>query len=443
MKYAADQVRTDDTRIFSPLLYQLSYSGAFTLVYRFFVLISSLYVLKWKNSCLRTGKTAILEEVRIPGQDIVATLLSLSPREASEVLKKLEEHELLRVGEAMLRYGHLKSHFSKENKKNITTSNKESVLSSGKERLSNVLDSTFLSEKMKQDLEERMRQEQTTAEPSEGQDAKPSRKEEYSFLKMVAENHSSLEIVRALYTVAFGKKRAEELIKKLIRGQLSNDFSFLHHYTEEQIYKVIHKEGPTLVSFVMEMMARSKAAKVLTFLAEQERREVITHMIQRKTPNIEACRTIRDLLRNKLKRLEDTASEQGGGGMETLVDIVSYLSFSEQQEVINHIEDEDIKKNLERDVFSWNLVKRLSSSQLQQVNQKLDNHELALLLTLKEEQARELVFSGLSKNRIELVKEEEDLLIRSPALLQQAEEVRERFFALAKNQLEQEDGIII
>lgn len=360
-------------------------------------------------------------------QKIAATFLTLSPMEAAETLRKLEEYEVLKVGDALLKYGHICFNLAKTERK---TPAEEAELEAQQE----------LSSFIKAYSPQRQLLDNTkNTEPSK---KTPPIEETQSFLRIIADNHSSLEVIRALYRIAFGSKKAEKLIRTLIQMQLSEDFSFLHAYSAQKIHQVIRKENALIISFIMEILHADKAAKLLTLFSQEQRAEIISSIAKRAVPNIQVCQTIKAMLKNKLKQLDEKEREMPGG-ISTLTNIMKHLPFSHQEQLINNISDTEIKADLEKNIVTWELIRKLPQTKLQELCQAISDEELALILCLKEAGSHAVLSLAISKNRLQLVQEEMQVMLSTTASKGKAEEAKRRFFSLAKQSLHFIDEIVV
>ena len=360
-------------------------------------------------------------------QKIAATFLSLSPMEAAEALKKLTEHQALKVGAALLQYGHIRFNLSQALDDNNYSSQKKSNNGDVSEQdISNFIDA------YKQSNDHFSPQLLSQKKKTNGDISSLKKIEGESFLRIIADDHSSLEVVKALYQTAYGNKKAMYLIRKLIHSQLADDFSFLHKYTTKEVYSVIKNESVSIISFVMEVMEAQKSATILTMLSEELRGEVILYIAKRKLPHIQACQTIRNVLKDKLKNnAEHNQKAINTGGVDSLVDILSYMPFAQQQELIETIQDKKLKTDIEKKAMDWKFLLKLPSNVLKKIFQEFSDSEITLLLCLKEEGSKEVVKQSVSENRIQKIEEEINYL-QNNISLQKAEELKKRFFMLAK-----------
>ncbi len=387
-------------------------------------------------------------------QKIAATFLSLSPMKAAEVLKHLNEYQALKVGEALCQYGHIRFNLSQILKKDLSVSQENNDTTVTEKDISRFIDAYKQShpQASPQILSRVQKQKDMHTDTllhglgtgTVSLNPSSEKMESESFLRIIADDHSSLEVIKALYRTAYGDKKAAYLMRKLVHSQLSDDFSFLHRYTTKEIYAVINTESVPIISFVMEVMESSKSAALLTMLSEEQRGEVILYIAKRKLPNIQACQTIRNVLKDKLKKNEEhKKATVSTGGVDALMEILSHMPFSQQKQLIDTIQDKELKMGIEEKIMNWKLLFKLPSSILQTIFQAYTDGDIALLLCLQEEYAQELIKQSVSENRMQKIEEEMLYLQKSNVSLRKAKELRDAFFKSNKQYLSYMDEEVL
>lgn len=320
-------------------------------------------------------------------QKVAHVLLSLSPKDAANVLKPLSEDELMFVGESILKFAKTIS------KKNTTT------------------DNAF---------------------------AETETNDEQSSMRLPVSDFSELEVVKALYRITFGQNRAIQLIEKLLRRNLDHRLSFLKKYSSQHIFSTIQKESNNVIGLVLGSLAPRVAAEIIRLFDSEKRRDIIKVIAIQNHPNPIVIETIESILRKNLDALvQEDKKNTTLDGEHNLFLILDRLDSNGQDAILDNLEDAKMRERLEYKLFSWSSLELLSTKTMEQILAEFDNKDLARLMLIDGIDANSVLPQIISEGRMKFIEEEYDLLkddfISRPHELRLAMETKRRFFSMIKN----------
>lgn len=313
-------------------------------------------------------------------QKIAETLLSLSPQEAANVLKTLDEHELLSVGESILK-----------NTRRFYTTKKDSRSSK-----------LTLSDKLPE-----FPPQHTDTDSTDNTE----NTQESTFLKLTAKDFSELEVVKALYRIAFGSKRSQELIRKLLQINLQQRLSFLNNYSTDQLFIVISKESIQVISLVISVLKPHLAAQLLYLFDSSIKNDIIVRIVNQKTPSEKILRIMEETLKRNLSALAiQDKKKTAPNGENNLVRILEQLNYQTQENILSTLKDNALKERILYRLFSWLDLEALNQREIEQILEQYSNKDLAKLLLIDGVVARNTLQTIISKNKMLLITDELDAI---------------------------------
>lgn len=325
-------------------------------------------------------------------QKVAQVMLSLSPKDAANVLRPLDENELLFVGEAII------MHAKESNKKNAQA---KDIISTEKDF--------------------------DRAATKEGQ----------SFLRIAVDDFSEFDVVKALYKIAFGEKRAIDLVQKLFRRKLVNQLSFLGKYSSRHLFAALHKESTQVISLVLGTLKPRLSAEVIRLFNAEKRKDIIKAIAIQQQPMPAAIKAVENVLREKLNEMVRLDQDKEMlDGEHNLYLILERLSPKNQDEILENIGDAAMRERLEYQLFSWTSLEFVSQKDIEHIFNKFDNKELASLMLVDGVDAEGVLSTMLSESRMRFIEDElslmkRDLLTQSKEM-KNAIEIKRRFFSLVK-----------
>ncbi len=305
---------------------------------------------------------------------IAEAILSLHPHKAADVLRRLDERTLIAVGEAILKH----------------------------EETSRLVKKEYA----------------TTA----------------ALKREIEPHNSSLEVVKALYRVAFGIERSQELVKKILRRKIQRKLDFLKVYKNDEILRVIQNESPFVISIVLSAMNSRNAAQVLTMFSQAMRAAVISQIAQQKNPEASIINIIEQTLKKKLHEL--TAREKfetDTGGVKGLSNILRHMDAEAQHILLNDLRDDALAIELEESLFSWELCFSVPKKHMSEILEKFTLYELAKIVTLCGDNACKAITHGLSMRNATLLEDEIALCKNDPMAKMNAKQLQKRLCNAVQN----------
>ena len=102
--------------------------------------------------------------------------------------------------------------------------------------------------------------------------------EEFNGLLNKAREEGGVETAREMLEKAYGKKRADELLKKAMPLEGKIPFQYLRDADNERVYLLIKDENPGVQSMVLSHLEPKKAAKIINLMTAEEKKEVVMRL---------------------------------------------------------------------------------------------------------------------------------------------------------------------
>ncbi len=299
-------------------------------------------------------------------QKSVELLFCLPPRKAAEVLKDIPQHRLCSLGVHLYQYYEQHYHTqSAHSPKQNTSDNAEAQI----------------------------------------------------LYRQVEQPQQALLWVKDLYTLAFGKKKGEAQTHKIVRALFSQKFDFLRSYTATQIYQATQHESEQLLALLFLCLDSHQSGALLALCSPERRRDIVKAIIHMQAPNPEILESVKAMLNQRLIQIAATQPRQEqpeASGTKTLTHILSHLSPSMRTTMLAYLDDDEIKRQIQKDAFSWKELHTIPVREREALLKPYSMRDLALILLNEEQQAADFITEGLSTSNRALLEEEMQLLRTLP-----------------------------
>jgi flagellar motor switch protein FliG len=206
-----------------------------------------------------------------------------------------------------------------------------------------------------------------------------------------------------------------------------------------QIYNLLKDEQPQTVAFLLSHLASAKAAEVFMMLSGEMREEVIERLgTIESTPRDLVAKIVRKLSRHVAGKANQTY--QVSGGVRSVADLLNHLDKENSKNLLGRIEERNsvLGSAVRRKMFSFEDIRRLSSSDLQRVLREVDSSHLAVAMKSATESLRESIYGAISKRAAESLRDEIGML--GPVRLKDVEVAQDAIIQVVRRL--EEDGSI-
>ncbi len=264
------------------------------------------------------------------------------------------------------------------------------------------------------------------------------------FLKEMGEEpviEVGVENVRNILEKAFGKEKAEEMLKKVGTPLTKQPFYSLSNIDPKMIANFIKSEHPQTIAVILAHLDPMQAAKTLSFLPEALQTDVILRMAQLETVSPEVVKELEEALEEEVKSAGGAESHQVGG-VEPVAEILNNVSKEVEDRILSAIEEEnpDLAEEIRKKMFVFEDLIYVDDRGIQTILKEVSNEDLLLALKAASEAVKEKIFKNMSKRAAEMIKE--DLETMGPVKLSDVEQAQLNIIKIAR-QLAEEGKIVI
>ena len=306
-------------------------------------------------------------------QQAALLLMSLGEAEASEVLKYMDAKEVQRIGAAMASLN------------NVT-----------KEMAGNILD-VFIT-----DVEDQ-----------------------------TAFGVGTEDYVRKVLTNAFGAKKADTFIDRILIGHDVQGLDALKWMSSKDVVDIIDGEHPQIVAIVIAYLEAEQAAEVIELMAEDQRAEVVMRIARLNDVQQSALAEIESLIASKSNDATKSRTEKVGGD-KVAANIVNALQASRGEEILEQIKErnEELSERIQEMMFVFDTLLTVDDRGIQSILREISNDLLVVALKGCDPAIRDKILGNMSKRAGTLLRE--DMEAKGPIRLSEVETAQKEILDVAR-----------
>ncbi|MFQ3546896.1 MAG: flagellar motor switch protein FliG [Termitinemataceae bacterium] len=220
-----------------------------------------------------------------------------------------------------------------------------------------------------------------------------------------------VDTARALLAAAFGKEKAEGILRRVVPEAVESPFSFMEDLSSEQLLILLKDEDIPVLTLVLSQLSPQKAAQYIKHLSPERRVQVMKRLAKMEKTSPEILEKVAEVLRDRAHRLGNTDTTEVDGKA-ALAAILRYADPSVGEEILESLEEQnpDLGKEIKERLYTLDDVIRCDERALQQKLRTMEDREIALLLKGQRPEFIDKIKSNLSANRRAMVEEERELL---------------------------------
>ncbi len=265
------------------------------------------------------------------------------------------------------------------------------------------------------------------------------------FYEMIMANQyiiqGGLNYARQMLEAARGKKKSEDLIKKVEAAVEVSAFYLLQTVDDKQLLNFLQNEHPQTAALILANLKPQQAAAILSEMPEETQFEIAYRVATMEKTSPELIEDIENVLREQL------GSVFGGGlsktgGVEALADILNSVSRTSEKNILSSLRERntELANEITDLMFVFEDIAHLPSSAIQTILKEIDSKTLALALKATSNELKELIFKNMSERAAKMLKEELDYL--GPVRVKEVEEAQKNILETARR-LEEQGQIML
>ena len=265
--------------------------------------------------------------------------------------------------------------------------------------------------------------------------------EEFNGLLNKAREEGGVETAREMLEKAYGKKRADELLKKAMPLEGKIPFNYLKDADNERVYLLIKDENPGVQSMVLSHLEPKKAAKIINLMTPEEKKEVVMRLAKMEPVSPDVLRRVDQAMHEK--SLNQTVEKaENIDGRNALAQILKKMDVGAENDILSYLseDDPDLGQDLRSRLFTMEDVVKADDRFVQEKLREMSEVDIAYLVATKPDDFREKILSNISAGRRAEVRAQEDIL--KPMRRSDCEKITSEFFSKLRRAFEEGHLII-
>lgn len=254
---------------------------------------------------------------------------------------------------------------------------------------------------------------------------------EFQSLLENARKSGGVETAREMLTKAYGKTRADEMLKKAMPLEGKKPFDYLNEADNQRIYQLVKDENVGVQSLVLSHLDPKKAASVINLMNEDEKKQVVLRLAKMEPISPEILRRVDQAMHEK-SLTQTTERAENIDGRNALAQILKKMDASSESEILNSLaeDDPDLGIDLRSRLFTMEDVIAADDRFIQERLREMPEKEIAYLIAAKPDDFRNKILDNISSSRRMEVLEQEDIL--KPMRRADCEKITSQFFSILR-----------
>ncbi len=260
--------------------------------------------------------------------------------------------------------------------------------------------------------------------------------EEFNALVKQAKTEGGVETAREMLEKAYGKTRADQLMKKAMPHQGEVPFRYLTDMENERVYQLLKGENVGVQTIVLSHLGPKQAAGVINSMQADEKKEVVLRLAKMEPVSPDIIRRIDQAMHEKSLHQEIDDSENIDG-RNALAQILKKMDSGTEKDILSYLSDDDpdLGQDLRSRLFTIDDVVNADDQFVQKRLAEMKESEIAYLIAAKPDDFREKILSNISAGRRAEVRDQEDIL--KPMRRSDCEAVTTEFLGKLRRAFEQ------
>lgn len=255
-------------------------------------------------------------------------------------------------------------------------------------------------------------------------------------------SQGGVNYARDMLENALGKRKADEIISRLMASLEEQPFSFAREMDSKILANVLRNEHSQTIALVLSHLEAEQASHILSMLTPEQQINTATKIALMEHVAPDTLKDLAQVLADKFSVHATKGSFSEVGGIKSLVNILNKADRATEKVILERMDADNpsLAEEIRKRLFVFEDIITLEDAAIQKVVQEVDKRDLALAVKGSNTEVQERIFQNISKRAGELLREE--ILYLGPIRLRDVEEAQQRIVAVIR-QLDEEGSIII
>lgn len=266
--------------------------------------------------------------------------------------------------------------------------------------------------------------------------------EEFHTISMAREYvmQGGVEYAKKVLRQSLPPDRAREILDRLTKYlDQGPGFANLRKADPKLLSKIIQKEHPQTIAFILSHLDASKAANAIESLPTDLQVEVARRMADLEEISPDVVKKVSTVLNEKIVAMSGSSIEVQG--VKTVAEILNRMGRTEAKALLDKLEQDnpELTANIRQLMFVFDDIQYLPDKAIQEILKRADKNMLTIALKGAREELQEKFFGNMSSRAVETLREELSFL--GPVRVSEVNEAQASITEIVR-QLE-EEGVIV
>ncbi len=250
-----------------------------------------------------------------------------------------------------------------------------------------------------------------------------------------------VEYAKKILRKSLPPERCREILDRLTKYlDQGPGFQNLRKADPRLLSKIIQKEHPQTIAFILSHLDAAKAANAIASLPTDLQVEVSRRMASLEEISPEVVKKVSSILDKKLISMAGSSIEVQG--VKTVAEILNRMGRTESKNILDKLEQEtpELAAHIRQLMFVFDDIQFLPDKGLQEILKRVDKNVLTVALKGASKELQEKFFRNMSSRAVETLKEEMSFM--GPVRVSDVTEAQASVTEIVR-QLEEEGVIVV
>ena len=235
--------------------------------------------------------------------------------------------------------------------------------------------------------------------------------EEFNGIANKVSQSGGVETARDILIKAYGRKRADELLKKAMPMEGRIPFAYLKGLDTERVSLLIKDENVGVQALVLSYLPAEQSAALINKMDDESKKEVVMRLAKMEPVSPEVLRRVDQAMHEKSLH-QTVETSENIDGRNALAQILKKMDVSSENDILSNLseEDPDLGEDLRSRLFTYDDVVNADDKFIQNKLREMSEVDIAYLIAGKTQDFQEKILSNISANRRAEVREQDKIL---------------------------------
>jgi flagellar motor switch protein FliG len=214
-----------------------------------------------------------------------------------------------------------------------------------------------------------------------------------------------IDYAKEVLVEALDTNQAMKIIERVRRSTDLADLDSLETQHPEQFFNLLSEEHPQTIAFILSQLSHEKAGNLFSKLDENVRNDVILRLATMSTIDTSLASEVAKGLSSSL---DMRVVHEKVGGEDKTASILNHTGQTITESALKALSElsPEVAKEIEKRMYTFELILRLEDKDVQRILKDLDFKELAMALKVARPELKNRLFENLSERAKAMLEEE-------------------------------------